>query len=134
MGYIFRGRDDDWFKSENSLLCDAKAIEDNTRAMCGNLIAECIVVGTGRPSPIMFIEPAVEMDQNELKREINKKSRHFHSRRYLHGRITSSDMIVIVPRQTLPRTSTNGNIRWRAVEEAFKTEIDKIFAGSSIKF
>jgi acyl-coenzyme A synthetase/AMP-(fatty) acid ligase len=125
--YIFRGRDDDWIKSESSLRCDTKAIEDNTRAMCGNLIAECIVVGTGRPSPIMFIEPAVDMDQNKLKREIIRKTRHFHSRRYLHERIISSDMIVIVPRQTLPRTSTKGNIRRRAVEEAFKAEIDKIF-------
>ena len=125
--YIFRGRDDDWIKSESSLRCDTKAIEDNTRAMCGNLIAECIVVGTGRPSPIMFIEPAVDMDQNKLKREILRKTRHFHSRRYLHERIISSDMIVIVPRQTLPRTSTKGNIRRRAVEETFKAEIDKIF-------
>jgi hypothetical protein len=67
------------------------------------------------------------MDQNKLKREIIRKTRHFHSRRYLHERIISSDMIVIVPRQTLPRTSTKGNIRRRAVEEAFKAEIDKIF-------
>jgi acyl-coenzyme A synthetase/AMP-(fatty) acid ligase len=125
--YISRGRDDDWIKSESSLRCDTKAIEDNTRAMCGNLIAECIVVGTGRPSPIMFIEPAIDIDQNKLKKEIIRKTRHFHSRRYLHERIISSDMIVIVPRQTLPRTSTKGNIRRRAVEEAFKAEIDKIF-------
>ena len=125
--YIFRGRDDDWIKSESSLRCDTKAIEDNTRGMCGNLISECIVVGTGRPSPVMFIEPAVDMDQNKLKREIIRKTRHFHSRRYLHERIISPDMIVIVPRQTLPRTSTKGNIRRRAVEEAFKAEIDKIF-------
>jgi len=127
--YIFRGRDDDWIKSESSLRCDTKAIEDNTRAMCGNLIAECIVVGTGRPSPIMFIEPiVVDIDQNKLKREIIRKTHHFHSRLYLHERIISSDMIVIVPRQTLPRTSTKGNIRRRAVEEAFKAEIDEIFS------
>ena len=125
--YISRGRDDDWIKSETSLRCDTKAIEENARAMCGNLIAECIVVGTGRPSPIMFIEPAVDMDHNKLKREIIKKTRHFHARRYVHERIISSDMIVIVPRQTLPRTATKGNIRRKAVEESFKTEIDKIF-------
>jgi len=75
----------------------------------------------------MFIEPAGDIDQNKLKREIIRKTRHFHSRRYLHERIISPDMIVIVPRQTLPRTSTKGNIRRRAVEEAFKAEIDKIF-------
>lgn len=125
--YIFRGRDDDWIKSETSLRCDTKSIEDNARAMCGSLLAECIVVGSGRPSPIMFIEPAVDMDHNKLKKEIIRKTRHFHSRRYLHERIISSDMIVIVPRQTLPRTATKGNIRRRAVEEAYKTVIDKIF-------
>ena len=125
--YIFRGRDDDWIKSESSLRCDIKAIEDNTHLMCGNLITECIVVGTGRPSPVMFIEPAVDMDQNKLKKEIIRKTRHFNSRRYLHERIISSDMIVVVPRHTLPRTETKGNIRRRAVEEAFKTEIDRIF-------
>ena len=125
--YIFRGRDDDWIKSETSLRCDTKAIEENARAMCANLIAECIVVGTGRPSPVMFIEPAVDTDHHKLKREIIRKTRHFHSRRYIHERIISPDMIVIVPRQTLPRTATKGNIRRKAVEETFKTEIDRIF-------
>jgi len=128
--YVSRGRDDDWIKSETSLRCDTKSIEDNTRAMCGALIAECIVVGSGRPSPVMFIEPAVNMDHNKLKREIIRKTRHFHSRRYLHERITSPDMIVIVPRQSLPRTATKGNIRRKAVEEAYKTEIDSIFSFS----
>ncbi|KAF8154247.1 hypothetical protein B0H34DRAFT_800120 [Crassisporium funariophilum] len=126
--YIFRGRDDDWIKSETSLRCDTKAIEENVRAMCGNLIAECVVVGSGRPSPVMFIEPLTEMDHNKLKKDIIRKTRQFHSRRYLHERITSIDMIVIVPRQTLPRTATKGNIRRKAVEEAFKYEIDKIFS------
>ncbi|KAH9476811.1 hypothetical protein JR316_0010726 [Psilocybe cubensis] len=128
--WVSRGRDDDWIKSETSLRCDTKAIEDNARAMCGSLIAECIVVGSGRPSPVMFVEPAVEMDHNKLKKEIIRKTRHFHSRRYLHERITSSDMIVIVDRQTLPRTATKGNIRRKAVEEHFKAEIDQIFGCS----
>ncbi|KDR78205.1 hypothetical protein GALMADRAFT_64892 [Galerina marginata CBS 339.88] len=128
--WVSRGRDDDWIKSETSLRCDTKAIEDNARAMCAALIAECIVVGSGRPSPVMFVEPAVDMDHSKLKKEIIRKTRQFHSRRYLHERITSSDMIVIVPRQTLPRTATKGNIRRKAVEEAYKTEIDRIFGSS----
>ncbi|PPR00299.1 hypothetical protein CVT24_004589 [Panaeolus cyanescens] len=125
--YVSRGRDDDWIKSENSLRCDTKAIEDTTRTQCGHLIAECIVVGTGRPSPVMFIEPATDMDHAKLKKEIIRRTRQFHSRRYLHERITSPDMIVIVPPKTLPRTATKGNIRRKAVEEAYKTEIDRIF-------
>ena len=125
--YIFRGRDDDWIKSESSFRCDTKAIEDNALLMCGSMIMECIVVGTGRPSTVMFIEPAVDMDENKLKKEIIRKTRLFHSRRYFHERIVSSDKIIVVPRYTLPRTATKGNIRRRAVEEAFKTEIDRIF-------
>jgi acyl-coenzyme A synthetase/AMP-(fatty) acid ligase len=126
--YLFRGRDDDWIKSENSLRCDTKAIEDNARAMCGTLIAECVVVGTGRPSPVMFIEPGVEMNHDKLKKDIFRKIRLFHSRRYLHEQIISPDMIVVVPKSTLPRTATKGNIRRKAVEEAFKSQIDEIFA------
>jgi hypothetical protein len=104
-----------------------RAIEQNVLAMCGNLISECVVVGSGRPSPVMFIEPASDADLAKLKKEIIRKTRHFHSRRYLHERITSVDMIVVVPRQTLPRTATKGNIRRKAVEEAYKVQIDQIF-------
>ncbi|TFK18941.1 acetyl-CoA synthetase-like protein [Coprinopsis marcescibilis] len=128
--YVSRGRDDDWIKSETSLRCDTKAIEDNARAVCGNLIAECVVVGSGRPSPVMFIEPAVEMDHDKLKKEIIRKTRQFHSRRYMHERITSPDMLVIVTPKTLPRTATKGNIRRKAVEEAFTSELDRIFTRS----
>jgi hypothetical protein len=96
--------------------------------MCGNLIAECIVVGSGRPSPVMFVEPAVDMDHNKLRKEIVRKTRHFHSRRYLHERIVSPDMVVIVPGHSLPRTATKGNIRRKAVEEAYESLLDQIYA------
>ncbi|KAE9410995.1 acetyl-CoA synthetase-like protein [Gymnopus androsaceus JB14] len=125
--YLFRGRGDDWIKSENSLRCDTKAIEDNVRAMCGNLVAECIVVGTGRPSPVLFIEPTIDMDHEKLKKDIIRKTRQFHSRRYLHERICSAKMIVVVARNTLPRTATKGNIRRKAVEEAYRTQLDEIY-------
>ncbi|EMD42196.1 hypothetical protein CERSUDRAFT_129658 [Gelatoporia subvermispora B] len=125
--YIFRGRDDDWIKSENSLRCDTKAIEDNVRAMCGSLITECIVVGNGRPSPVLFVEPQGNVDAERLKKDIIRRTRHFHSRRYLHERITSTAFVIVVPRGTLPRTATKGNIRRRAVEEQFKAELDQIY-------
>lgn len=94
--------------------------------MCGNLIKDCIVVGTGRPSPVMFIEPSGDIDHDKLKKEIIRKTRHFHARRYLHERITSANMIVIVPPNSLPRTATKGNIRRKAVEDIYKTELDRI--------
>lgn len=127
--YVSRGRNDDWIKSENSLRCDTKAIEDNVRSMCGDLISECIVVGNGRPSPVLFIEPAsVDMDHTKLKNQILRKTRQFHARRYLHERITSPNFIVVVPPKTLPRTATKGNIRRRAVEEQFKAQLDRLYS------
>ncbi|KAF5356475.1 hypothetical protein D9757_012473 [Collybiopsis confluens] len=125
--YIFVGRDDDWIKTENSLRCDTKSIEDNARAMCGPLLSECIAVGTGRPSPVLFVETDSDMDHSRLKKEIFRKIRHFHSRRYLHESIHSAKMIVIVPKGTLPRTATKGNIRRKEVESKFKAELDQLY-------
>lgn len=142
--YISKGRDDDWIKSENSLRCDTKyvprpsllttstdlfcrAIEDNVRATCSDLVTECVVVGNGRPSPALFIETNSDMPLPKLKREILRRTRQFHSRRYLHERITSADMIVIVGKGTLPRTATKGNVRRKATEETFRTLLDNIY-------
>ncbi|KAI0778513.1 acetyl-CoA synthetase-like protein [Trametes elegans] len=126
--YISRGRDDDWIKSENSLRCDTRAIEDNVRTTCGALVAECVVVGTGRPSPVLFVEPKVPGNPERLKRDIVRRTRHFHSRRYLHERIVSSHFVVVVSPGTLPRTATKGNIRRKAVEEQFKDVLDHIYS------
>lgn len=128
--YISRGRNDDWIKSSNALRCDTKAIEDNVRATCDELISQCIVVGNARPSPVLFVEasPTLKMDGERLKKEIVRRTRHFHSRRYLHERITSAKMVVVVPAGTLPRTVTKGNVRRRAVEDMFKSELDAIFS------
>ena len=130
--YVSRGRNDDWIKSENALRCDTRAIEDNVRQTCGDLIHECIVVGNGRPSPALFVEAAdgLAMDEARLKREIIRRTRHFHSRRYLHERITNAKMVVVVQRGTLPRTATKGNVRRRAVEEMFRRELDAMFASA----
>ncbi|KAG1755171.1 uncharacterized protein EDB91DRAFT_277575 [Suillus paluster] len=126
--YAFRGRNDDWIKSENSLRCDTKAIEDNIRATCGDLIEECIVVGTGRPSPALFVEPAPNVDHEKLKRDIIRKTRQFHARRYLHEQITNPNLIIVVPSKSLPRTATKGNIRRKAIEDVYQAELDKIYA------
>ncbi|KAH8102493.1 acetyl-CoA synthetase-like protein [Cristinia sonorae] len=125
--YVSRGRDDDWIKSENSLRCDTRAIEENARMMCNDLISECIVVGNFRPSPVLFVESKTDVDPEKLKKDIIRRTRHFHSRRYLHERITSTNFIVVVPKDTLPRTASKGNIRRRAVEEAFKIQLDHIY-------
>lgn len=125
--YIFRGRDDDWIKSENSLRCDTRSIEENALTTCGDLIADCIVVGNGRPSPVLFAEPRSDVDEEQLKKAIWRRIRPFHARRYLHERIMSSEFVKIIPPNTLPRTATKGNIRRRAVEETFRAELDQIY-------
>ena len=70
------------------------------------------------------------MDDARAQREIIRKIRHFHARRYLHERIVSAKMVVIVPRGSLPRTATKGNVRRRAVEEQYKAELDAMFASA----
>lgn len=125
--YIFRGCKDDWIKSKNSLLCDAKAIEGNVLSTCGDLIGDCVVVGTGRPSPALFVESAPGVDHKRLQWEILRKTRAFHSGRYLHERITHKDLIIILPPESLPRSSTKGNVR-RMVEDIHKARLDEIYA------
>jgi hypothetical protein len=67
------------------------------------------------------------MPQPKLKREILRRTRQFHSRRYLHERITAADMILIVEKGSLPRTATKGNVRRKATEETYRTLLDKIY-------
>ena len=98
---------------------------------CGKLIHECVVVGQGRPSPVLFAE-ATESGARRgtewLKREILRRTRVFHARRYLHERIVEARMIVIVDKGSLPRTATKGNVQRQKTEEKYREMLDEIFA------
>lgn len=94
------------------------------------MISECIAVGTGRPSPVLFVESNMEVPESKLKKEIWRKIRLFHSRRYEHEQIASAEMIIVVPKGSLPRTASKGNIRRKAVEEAYKPQLDKLYGVS----
>ena len=113
-GYISRGRGDDWIKSENCLRCDTRAIEENVLATCADLVAACVVVGNGRPSPALFVEARAGIAPEQVRRDVLRRTRHFHARRYLHERITSAELVFVVAPGTLPRTATKGNVRRRA--------------------
>ena len=106
-----------------------RSIEDNVRATCGELVFECIVVGNGRPSPALFVEASEKctMDAERLKKEIIRRTRQFHARRYIHERITTTEHVVVVERGTLPRTATKGNVRRQAVEDQYKELLDGIY-------
>ncbi|GJE85768.1 acyl--CoA ligase [Phanerochaete sordida] len=125
--WVARGRNDDWIKSENSLRCDTRAIEDNVRQTCGDLVEHCVVVGNGRPSPALFVEARAGLAPEQVRRDILRRTRHFHARRYLHERVTAPELVFVVAPGTLPRTATKGNIRRRAVEDKFQAELDKAY-------
>ncbi|KAH8664639.1 acetyl-CoA synthetase-like protein [Xylariales sp. PMI_506] len=129
--YLSKGRADDWIKSESSLRYDTKAIEDNVMATCGEtIVAACVVVGHARPSPTLFVEAkaGTETADRWLREEIMKRIRAFHVTRYSHERIHGPEFIIVVPPGTLPRTSTKGDIRRKAVEETFKVELDRLYS------
>ena len=90
---------------------------------------ECIVVGNGRSSPALFVETSeqCQLDAEKLKKEIIRRTKQFHIRRYVHERITSTKHVVVVERGTLPRTATKGNVRRQAVETQFKELLDGIY-------
>jgi len=132
--YIFRGRDDDWIKSQWSERLDTKSIENNVYTTCSDIVANCVVVGNGRPFPALFVEPRVpavaessELSLN-LKRDIIKRTSDFHSMRYLHERIQDVRMIKVVTPKILPRTAAKGNIRRRAVEQEFADDLEAMYA------
>ena len=67
------------------------------------------------------------MEDEKLKKEIIRQTREFSARRYVHERITSTKFVVVVKRGTLPRTTTKGNVRRRAVEDQYKELLDGIY-------
>jgi len=67
------------------------------------------------------------MDAEELKEEIIRRTGQFHSRRFIHERITSTKHVVVVECGALPRTPVKGNILRRATEKQYKELLDGIY-------
>ncbi|EEB90800.1 hypothetical protein MPER_10948 [Moniliophthora perniciosa FA553] len=125
-GYIYCGRNDDWITCRNTSLCNTREIEDNVRQTCGDLVSDCIAVGNMRPSPSLFVESKTDSSDSDLKESVFKRMEPFNLQRMAHERIESSERIVVVAPNTLPRTA-KGNIRRRAVEDAYKEMLDQIY-------
>ncbi|GLB41447.1 putative AMP-binding enzyme [Lyophyllum shimeji] len=130
--YIFRGRSDDWIRTGHGRLgfCDTKAIEDNVKLTCSDLVQNCVVVGNAKPV-VLFVEPASAFAESvrnpiELKAEILKRLGPFEASLYAHERIEGR--VVIVPPGSLPRTKEKGNIRRKAVEEDFAGILEEIYS------
>ncbi|KAG5787167.1 hypothetical protein H9Q69_013768 [Fusarium xylarioides] len=133
--YLFRGRNDNWIKMEASLRCDTMSIEANVMETCGeDLVSAVVAVGVGRPCPTIIVEPKEESlpghdedSTQQLKVDILKRITPFHKRRYTHERVDDTRYIVVVPRGTLPRTATKGNVRRQEVEKGFQTVLDAVY-------
>ncbi|KAF4443198.1 hypothetical protein F53441_11507 [Fusarium austroafricanum] len=131
--YVYRGRDDDWIKMEMALRCDAKAIEDDALQHRGDdLIHAVVAIGTGRPQPVIIVEPKDEIalqskeKERDLRCQVLKRITPFHRRRYKHESIDDTNFIRIVPQWSLPRGS-KGNSRRRQVEKEFEQVLDEMF-------
>ncbi|CAH0023506.1 unnamed protein product [Clonostachys rhizophaga] len=126
--YVYKGRNDDWIKMMVPLRCDTKSIEDNVMGLCGaDVVSAVVCVGTGRPSPVLIVEPLTDATSDaSLNEEILRRITPFHERRYDHERIENAKHILVVPKGTLPRTAKGGFQR-QAVERTFKVTLDKLF-------
>ncbi|CAH0051820.1 unnamed protein product [Clonostachys solani] len=127
--YQFRGRNDDWIKTQSSLRCDTKAIEENVMELCAqDLINRAVVVGSGRPSPSILVEPKDgKADHLYLREEILRRITPFHERRYMHERVDDSRFILVVPQESLPKTA-KGSVQRKNVEKHFQSSLDQIYA------
>ncbi|KAF9263033.1 acetyl-CoA synthetase-like protein [Marasmius fiardii PR-910] len=133
--YQFRGRKDDWIMMEKTAKCDAGAIENDVRQACDDLVLDCVVVGTRRPSPALIVEPLddtvtlMEARKVDLQREIFRRitSLDSHSKRFVHERIESAERILVVPARSLIRTVTKGSMMRQKTEEAFEKELDRVY-------
>ncbi|KAL0060050.1 hypothetical protein AAF712_013173 [Marasmius tenuissimus] len=132
--YIHRGRKDDWIKMESGDKCDAGSIEKDARAACQSLsgFKDCIIIGSGRPSPVLVVEFDLQASTSELEAELKKDI--FHriqtspaTQWFPHEKIASPDSIIVVPARSLSRTATKGVIRRKAVEEDMREKLDEIF-------
>ncbi|KAG5807892.1 hypothetical protein H9Q74_006853 [Fusarium xylarioides] len=136
--YLYKGRVDDRIKMQMSLVCDAGSLEAEAMQVCeADLISAVSVIGYGRPSPAMIVEPknddilkSGDDSLTKLKEEILRRISPFHERKYLHERIDNLRLVFVVPQGTLPRTA-KGNIMRQAVEKTFFDELEKSFEAIS---
>ena len=81
-----------------------RAIEDHVKRACRDLVFDCVVVGAGRPSPALIIEPMLQgVNQSQLRQDIWNRIQPFQVRRYLHEQIAVR-AILVVEQWSLPRT------------------------------
>ncbi|KAF8174676.1 hypothetical protein K438DRAFT_1848794 [Mycena galopus ATCC 62051] len=104
------------------------AIEEKVYETCSDLVENCIVVGTLRPSPALFIEAHSSWTGScdSLKESILHRMKEFNIRRYQAERITDKRLVLVVDSGVLPRTM-KGNLRRKAIEQKYSMVLDGIY-------
>ncbi|GJJ09099.1 hypothetical protein Clacol_003321 [Clathrus columnatus] len=133
-GYIFRGRRDDIMIMEDSSNCDAKYLEDKIAYVCHDIISAFVVVGQGRPTPALLVEPQEELNtlsttifHNTLVSRLGEVN----STSYPHEKITP-ERIIVLPKGSLPISSLKGTVMRSKAELKFKSLLDKVYTGDSV--
>ncbi|KAL0575453.1 hypothetical protein V5O48_006522 [Marasmius crinis-equi] len=124
--YLYRGRRDDWIKMADGSKCDAGFVENEAKKACSCLFSECVVIGSGYPSPVLVVEVDRDLSGlSDLREEIYRRISR--SEGYQHETIASPDSVILVPTGSLSRTKAKGNIRRKIVEVEMKEKLDSIF-------
>ncbi|GJJ09115.1 hypothetical protein Clacol_003337 [Clathrus columnatus] len=100
--YRSRGRKDDIIIMEDADNCDAKYLEDEIAHLCHDLISCFVVVGQGRPSPAILVEPRFEFNITILHNTLSIRLESLNSAKtvtYPHERI-KPEHIIILPKDT----------------------------------
>ncbi|KAJ7775662.1 hypothetical protein DFH07DRAFT_952053 [Mycena maculata] len=125
--WTHRRCDGDWIKIGNASLVDTKAIEEYLRTTCSDLLKELVIVGTNRPAIALLTEAAQpDSADDSVRQTIVDRIVPFDQQRFAWERLSVKN-IVFVPRGTLPRTATKGNIRRKVAEQLFSAELDPLY-------
>jgi hypothetical protein len=90
-----------------------RAIEDGVRLHCKDLVHDVVVVGQGLPLPVIIIETTspVSADKAEaVKTQIVEGAKAFSNGKFVAERVEAK-RILLVDRDTLPRTKEKSNIQ-----------------------
>ncbi|KAJ7635281.1 hypothetical protein FB45DRAFT_865818 [Roridomyces roridus] len=96
--YVFHGRNDDWIKTKIGRPCDVGSIEQKVLETCGDLVKQCIAVGSLRPSPALFVElhSSLTVSNDKVKEMILTHLHEFNIRRYTLEGITDERLLFVV--------------------------------------
>ena len=124
------------------LTVSRRAIEDAVRAACADLVADALVVGSGRPHPVLLVEalarpprpslppgstgPVPRADADTLAREVVRRLAPLGGTLFPYERIGDARWVLVVPPGALLRNREKGNVRRDACEEAFRGRIDAV--------